>query len=67
MFIAIENDFAKETPTNKEPKRPGPFVKAIALISVFFILAFLIAASTTGIIFCWCALDANSGTTPPYF
>ncbi len=23
------------------------------------------ASDTTGIIFCWCARDANSGTTPP--
>ena len=40
-------------------------VNAIASISSFLIFAFFIAASTTGIMFFWCALDANSGTTPP--
>ena len=26
-----------------------------------------VKATTTGTIFSWCALEANSGTTPPYF
>ena len=26
----IENDFAKDAPTNKDPKRPGPLVYAMA-------------------------------------
>ena len=52
IFIPMANDFAKELPTKREPKRPGPFVKAIASISSFWILAFFIAESTTGIIFC---------------
>jgi len=56
---------AKELPTNKEPNSPGPLVKAIAVMSFLWILARFIALSTTGTIFCWCALDANSGTTPP--
>jgi hypothetical protein len=46
------NDFAKELPTKSEPKSPGPFVNAIAEISFLLMFAFLIAASTTGIIFC---------------
>ena len=33
----------------------------------FSIFALESAKSTTGIIFFWCALEANSGTTPPYF
>ena len=64
--MAIANAFAKEVPTTNEPINPGPRVNAIASISSFLIPAFLIAASTTGIIFCWCARLANSGTTPPY-
>ena len=55
-----------ESPTNNEPNKPGPLVKATADISFLLTQAFLKAASTTGIIFCSCALDASSGTTPPY-
>ena len=42
-------------------------MKAIADISFKEIPDSFIADSTTGIIFERCALDANSGTTPPYF
>ena len=59
-------DFAKEVPTSKEPNNPGPFVNAIALISLRFTPALLMDAFTTGIIFYVCALLATSGTTPPY-
>ena len=41
-------------------------MKQIADISSFAIPASFMAVSTTGTIFCWCALEANSGTTPPY-
>ena len=44
--------FAKLTPTNSEPIRPGPRVKAIADIISLVIPARLIAWSTTGTTFC---------------
>jgi len=56
---------AKEVPTSNEPINPGPRVKATALNSDLSIPARLIASATTGIIFCWWARDASSGTTPP--
>ena len=67
MSRAKPNDLEKDTPTNSEPKSPGPLVKATAEIWFFFTLDSLIAWLTTGIIFCRCALDASYGTTPPYF
>jgi hypothetical protein len=51
LFKAIENDFANDTPTNKEPNNPGPLVKEIASNSSLEIPAFTKAFSTTGIIF----------------
>ena len=60
-----DNDLANDPPTNKEPINPGPCVKAIAVNCSFCIFALRSAASITGTIFCWCALEANSGTTPP--
>ena len=65
MFKAIAIDFAKEVPTNNDPINPGPLVKAMALKSFLFIPDWCIACCTTGTIFCWCALEASSGTTPP--
>ncbi len=66
MFKPKAKALAKEAPTISEPISPGPSVKATALNSSFCTPARFNAASTTGIIFCWCARDANSGTTPPY-
>ena len=58
--------FEKEVPTSKEPKSPGPRVKAMADNCFFSIFAVFKAVSMTGMIFCWWARDASSGTTPPY-
>ncbi len=52
MLLAIANPLANEVPTSNEPSNPGPRVNAIASISLTEIPAFLIALSTTGIIFC---------------
>ena len=65
LFILYANALPKLKPTDRQTTRPGPAVDAIASISSFFTLAFYNAASTTGIIFDWCALEASSGTTPP--
>ena len=65
-LIEVFKAFENEVPTSNEPKSPGPRVNAIALICFFCIFACFIAASTTGMIFCWWARDASSGTTPPY-
>ena len=51
-WLAIANPLAKEVPTNNDPSNPGPRVKAMALISLTSIPAFLIACETTGIMFC---------------
>ncbi len=67
IFSAKAIDLAKELPTNKEPIKPGPCVKAMADNCSLEILAFFKAASITGTIFCWCAREASSGTTPPYW
>ena len=45
-------DFAKDVPTTKEPKSPGPFVKAIPSTSFNVTFALFKAASTTGTMFC---------------
>ena len=66
MFRPKESDFANEVPTSKEPNSPGPRVNAMADTSFLSIFALANAWCTTGTIFCWCALDASSGTTPPY-
>ena len=66
IFKAKERPLAKEVPTSKDPIKPGPRVKAMALISVSFLPLLFTAASITGIIFCWCARDASSGNTPPH-
>ena len=60
-----ESDFANDAPTNNDPKSPGPLVYAMASSLFFSIFAIESAELTTGIIFFWCALEANSGTTPP--
>lgn len=61
----MANPFAKEVPTSSDPNNPGPRVKATALMSFSWMPAFLMACDTTGMMFCWCALEASSGTTPP--
>ena len=45
------SDLAKEVPTIKEPKSPGPLVNAILVRFEIFTFAFSIAAETTGTIF----------------
>ena len=60
------NPLAKDTPTNNDPINPGPRVKATALNSSLVTPARFNASCTTGTIFCWCAREASSGTTPPY-
>ena len=57
---------AKDVPTSRLPKSPGPRVKAMAERSCLSTPARLSAVSTTGSMFCWWARLANSGTTPPY-
>jgi len=59
-------DFAKELPTKSDPNSPGPLVKAIADSWLLSMPARFYAVSTTGMMFCRCARDASSGTTPPY-
>ena len=66
ILSAKARPLAKEVPTRRDPSSPGPRVKAIAERSSFVTPARLRAVSTTGRIFCWCALLASSGTTPPY-
>ncbi len=58
--------FAKEVPTSSDPSNPGPLVKATAEISLRETPARFRATSTTGMMFCWWAREASSGTTPPY-
>lgn len=66
MRLAMANPLAKEVPMSREPSSPGPRVKATALISLTLMSACRMASETTGMIFCWWARDASSGTTPPY-
>ena len=56
---------ANEVPTRREPRRPGPLVKAIAVRSFADIPALRRASLTTGTMFCSWAREASSGTTPP--
>ena len=56
---------AKDVPTSSEPKRPGPRVKATAVRSSGATPALRSASETTGTMFCSCAREASSGTTPP--
>ena len=51
MLRDILNDLANEVPTKRDPNRPGPLVKAIAVISLMPMPASFIAASTVGTIF----------------
>ena len=60
-------DFAKQTPTNKDPGSPGLLVTAMTSTSSKLICAFSSACSTMGLIFSSCERDASSGTTPPKF
>ena len=64
-FDSSLNDLAKEVPTKRDPINPGPLVNAMASNCSLLIFATFKASLTTGTIFCWCALEANSGTTPP--
>ena len=66
MLSERARPLANDTPTNKEPIKPGPLVKAIALSCSFSTPALFKASCTTGTIFCWWAREASSGTTPPY-
>ena len=52
VLVPMQMILRNETPTKREPRSPGPLVNATASISSFFILASLMALSTTGIIFC---------------
>lgn len=63
----MESPLVKETPTSSDPSSPGPRVKAMASSSSAVMPASRNAVSTTGMMFCWCARDASSGMTPPYF
>ena len=65
MPAAMLRVFAKEVPTSSDPISPGPLVKAMAERSSTFTPALSRAWLTTGTMFCSCALDASSGTTPP--
>ena len=67
IFKDKPSPFANSVPIIKDPINPGPLVNAIAEISFIETSDFFNAESTTGIIFERCALEANSGTTPPYF
>ena len=63
----IANDLANVDPIKSGPISPGPHVAAKTSISeIFFLLSF----KADRVIFCnisRCALEANSGTTPPCF
>ena len=67
MFFAYASAFAYDTPTNKAPTNPGPYVGAIASISSKVTFASFSALFTTLEIASIWFLDAISGTTPPYF
>ena len=56
--VAIARALAKETPTNKAPTKPGPFVTPIMSISSKVFLASKSAFETTGIIDSTCFLLA---------
>lgn len=62
----MHNPLATLLPTNKEPINPGPCVTAMADSDFVETPACFSAWSMTGMILLWCALEANSGTTPPY-
>src|SRR5215204_1624554 len=66
MFKESAKDFANSDPTSNEPIRPGACVKQIAFKEASMHLAVSRAAFTTGTMFCICAREASSGTTPPY-
>ncbi|CAI8166094.1 MAG: Uncharacterised protein [Crocinitomicaceae bacterium] len=51
MLSDKDNDLAKDVPTNKDPNKPGPLVKAILVRSLTFTLASFKAVVTTGTIF----------------
>lgn len=62
----MHKPLATLVPTSRDPISPGPCVTAMAERSDEVILAFLRAVSITGMMLLWWALEANSGTTPPY-
>jgi hypothetical protein len=65
--MAKAADFAKERPTNSDPTKPGPWVTAMPSMSLRVTPAVFNASATMGTMDSICFLDANSGTTPPYF
>lgn len=67
LFIAYDNAFAYDTPTNNAPTKPGPYVGVIASMSLKLTFAVFSANFVTLDIASMWFLDAISGTTPPYF
>ena len=67
LLIAKLKAFAYDSPTNKAPTNPGPYVGVIASMSLNVTFAssnaFLVTLEIASIWF----LEAISGTTPPYF
>ena len=59
------NPFEKQTPANKVPAKPGPFVTAIPSKLLNEIPASSMARNTSEFKRRSCSLDASSGTTPP--
>src|SRR5579862_9730638 len=66
LFQTKAKVLAVSTPTSKDPIKPGPWVTAIASISLGSILAWDRVSFITGIIDLICSLAACSGITPPY-
>ena len=67
LFSPIANDLAKVEPIRSGPINPGPHVEAKTSISE---ISFPLSFKAAWVIFCnisRCALEANSGTTPPCF
>jgi hypothetical protein len=65
LFELIARDFANVDPINKGPINPGPQDAAKTSISEIFLPD---SSKASHVICCKisrCALDANSGTTPP--
>src|SRR5437763_4530328 len=60
------SDLAAATPTTRDPMRPGPRVTAMASRSQKVTSAWRSTSANAGLIAWTCALDASSGTIPPY-
>jgi hypothetical protein len=67
MFRARARALAMDSPTSREPTRPGPRVAAIPPIDSSVTPAFSRASRMTGTMTSTCFREAISGTTPPYF